>query len=359
MTPTDLEPINNADASNIPVKKRGRKSKKELENIQSENQQPPALVIQDDCLNNVENKSTPLMNEIIVKKRGRKPKGGKIVSQLSVINDNIQIKPNIVLHLKCSLNDLTITNTNPNWEGFSFNNTAHFCDIKQQSHQTQLLHNNMLLNEEEYCASQKGKNEVISDDEDYDISLSNKNMKHVWKKIKQLEHNLHTNVSCNSNSACFWDTCNFDNPPVYIPKYKMNDSYHVYGYFCSPECAVAHLMEENIDSSVKFERYQLLNHLYGKHYNYTKNIKPAPNPYYMLDKYCGNLTIQEYRTLLSNDRMFLVVDKPLVRNMPELHDDNDDFLINNKIIPTNNIKINKLKKQTKANIINEQFGLTS
>ena len=36
---------------------------------------------------------------------------------------------------------------------------------------------------------------------------------------------------------------------IYIPKYFMNETYHVYGCFCSPECAVAHLMEENIDSS--------------------------------------------------------------------------------------------------------------
>ena len=93
-------------------------------------------------------------------------------------------------------------------------------------------------------------------------------------------------------------------------------------------------MEESIDSSTKFERYHLLNHIYAKIYNYTKNIKPAPNPYYMLDKYYGNLSIQEYRALLSNERLFLIVDKPLTRVMPELHQDNEDHIINNKIIPS-------------------------
>jgi len=40
------------------------------------------------------------------KKRGRKPKGGKIVTN-TVISDNItQQEPNIILHLKCSLNDI-------------------------------------------------------------------------------------------------------------------------------------------------------------------------------------------------------------------------------------------------------------
>jgi hypothetical protein len=94
-------------------------------------------------------------------------------------------------------------------------------------------------------------------------------------------------------------------------------------------------MDENIDSSIKFERYHFINHLYGKIFNYEKNIKPAPNPYYMLNKYYGNLTIQEYRSLLRNERLFLIVDKPLTRILPELHEDNDEFLLNNKIIPSN------------------------
>jgi hypothetical protein len=120
-------------------------------------------------------------------------------------------------------------------------------------------------------------------------------------------------------------------------------------------------MEENIDSSSKFERYHLINHVYSKIYDYKKNIKPAPNPFYLLDKYYGNLTIQEYRSLLRNERLFLVVDKPLTRILPELHEDNDDFIINNKIIPANTLLIkNKLQKkqQNKNTILNEKFGLT-
>jgi len=83
---------------------------------------------------------------------------------------------------------------------------------------------------------------------------------------------------------------------------------------------------------------------------------------YMLDKFYGNLTIQEYRSLLKNDRLFLVVDKPLTRIMPELHEDNDDFIINNKIIPSNTYQIKRKvqqKQQTKSNILNEKFGLAS
>ena len=176
-----------------------------------------------------------------------------------------------------------------------------------------------------------------------------------------MEHNLHINNVTDKKSACFWCTHDFDNPPIYIPKYYLKNSYHVYGCFCSPECSVAYLMEEHLDSSSKFERYHLLNHIYAKIYDYKKNIKPAPNPYYMLDKYYGNLSIQEYRALLSNERLFLIVDKPLTRIMPELHQDNEEHIINSrKVIPSNTQNTKKKlqrKVQTKNTIVNEKFGM--
>ena len=80
----------------------------------------------------------------------------------------------------------------------------------------------------------------------------------------------------------------------------------------------------------------------------------------MLDKYYGNLTIQEYRSLFKNQRLFLIVDKPLTRVLPELHEDNEDFILNNKIITSNNYQLKKItnkKLQNKLSIMNEKFGI--
>ena len=294
----------------------------------------------------------------VAKKRGRKPKGGKIIQQIMPLNNLKENRPNVILHLKCLLKDLNATNLfGFNLEGYSFSNSNNYCFDSLNNNE------NNALNDIISDPSKLSDYDTEIDSNDYEIEPSVKNkdnndIREVWKKLKVLEHNLHINNIDNKKSACFWDTCEFDNPPVYIPKHFINDTYQVYGCFCSPECAVAHLMEENIDSSIKFERYQLMNHIYSKVYNYNKNIKPAPNPFYMLEKYYGNLSIQEFRSLLRNERLFLVVDKPLTRIMPELHEDNDDFIINNKIIPTNNIKLRKIqKKQTKTNILSERFGL--
>jgi hypothetical protein len=362
------------------VKKRGRKSKKEIEEAQKKTESQSNLVTEnifvkieendelqidtpcideilnsDDEINTIKNSETINLDKPIAKKRGRKPKGGKIIQQIVPLNNNRETKPNIILHLKCSLKDLNSNNLfGSSLDGYSFSNKNLTFDIVNNE--------NNNFNECINAPAKLSEYDGEIDSTDYDVELSknkDNDIRDIWKKLKILEHNLHVNCVDNKKSACFWDTCEFDNPPVYIPKFFMNDTYHVYGCFCSPECAVAHLMEENIDSSVKFERYQLINHVYSKIYNYNKNIKPAPNPFYMLEKYCGNLSIQEYRSLLRNERLFLVVDKPLTRVLPELHEDNDDFIINNKIIPSNTYQIKKKlqKKQTKSNILNERFGL--
>ena len=374
------------------VKKRGRKSKKELEQIAQQEQISKYtmqnninVIIEDsnkdddyaqidDILNNDD---SSVNNEIITnsqtflndndndidlvasedkplpKKRGRKPKGGKIIQQVVSLDNNKEIKPNVILHLKCSIKDLQ-SNTLLGNDIQSYN----FSNVSQLSFD--ILNENNSKKTEQYSTR---KETIIEEDNDYDEdevkSTKENDIRDIWKKLNILEHNLHTNNICDKKSACFWCTCEFDNPPVYIPKHYIKNAYDVYGCFCSPECATAHLMEEHIDSSSKFERYHLMNNIYAKIYDYKKNIKPAPNPYYMLDKYYGNLTIQEYRALLRNERLFLVVDKPLTRVLPELHEDNDDFIINNKIIPSNTYQIKKKlqKKQTKNNILSERFGL--
>jgi hypothetical protein len=266
--------------------------------------------------------------------------------------------------------DLETNSVSPNnpIESFNFpiNKNDLSFDVLSES-PNKFLSNNILANNEiitsdnDTLVSSVDENECDSSDHNNNVNLTKREQKDAWKKIKILEHNLHTNNIGNKKSCCFWDSCEFDNHPVYIPKHFTNESYHVYGCFCSPECAVAYLMNESIDNSTKFERYHLLNHIYGKNCNYTHNIKPAPSPHYLLDRYYGNLNIQEYRSLLRKDRLFLIVDKPLTKILPELHEDNDDFILNNKIIPSNNYQIKKKMQKNNANptknIINEQFGI--
>uniref|UniRef100_A0A6C0AYB9 MYM-type domain-containing protein n=1 Tax=viral metagenome TaxID=1070528 RepID=A0A6C0AYB9_9ZZZZ len=275
----------------------------------------------------------PIEPEVKVqKKRGRKPKGGKIISNIKSIDSDNFVKTNVVLHLKCSLEDLNSELSDDNKEIQSFN-------LNQTNLDYEVIENNQPVE----IPKLETTSESISSTQ-YQTNIENEE-KLINIKLKSLQKQLHTNDISDKKSACFWCTYGFDNPPIYIPKYKTNDNYFVYGCFCSPECSVSHLMNENIDTTEKFERYQLLNFIYSKIYNYKINIKPAPNPHYVLDKYYGNLTIQEYRKLLRNDRLLMIIDKPLTRILPELHEENNDFLSMKNSITNNSAY--QIKKKTK------------
>lgn len=323
-------------------KKRGRKSnaeKKLLEESKNEQNTTP----------------TP-------KKRGRKPKGGKIIEEnVNKQEENI-ITPNIILHLKCNNDDIHNYNNNDSIESFNIATNKN-AELSYQLINNNNINNNIITENNNNIISNTKQTEShnpfnVNDNQQNNIECNKSSRKEIDDKLKELQLNLHTNNISDKKSACFWCTYEFDNPPIYIPKFLIQNTYHCYGCFCSPECSVAYLFNENIDSSIKFERYHLSNLIYSKIYNYEKNIKPAPNPYYILDKFYGNLSIVEYRQLLNYDRLLFVIDKPLTRILPELHKDNDDFLLG-KNISYNNLKIkknNNNNNQSKNDIMNVNFG---
>lgn len=333
------------------------KEQAQQEQVLSENDQEQVLSEQV-----LSEKEQPVSSTKMPKKRGRKPKGGKIVPNNLFLENNKGPEPNIIMHLKCGESDL-IQNTfissaaydtaTPLVETFQFENKAKelgYSIIDYGMKDKNVPKNEIFEPNLANLSASDGKNNANDAEE----------MRVLWSKLKELTYQLHTNSISDKKSACFWCTCVFDNPTILIPKYELNKTYHCYGCFCSPECATAYLFEEPIDTSTRFERYHLLNHIYCKIYNYEKNIKPAPNPYYTLNKYYGNLTIQEYRKLLKNERLLLIVDKPLSRVLPELHEDNDDYMFNGATISTSNkFKLRKKTKQTKTDILSDTFNLSA
>jgi hypothetical protein len=346
------------------------------------------------------------------KKRGRKPKGGKLL-QFSSNTGNVGNEiPNIILHLKCSLSDLK-TSSNEDKVIGTFEYVPSVEDVvcynaqekagtelkdlyedatttstqpssavqltSSSSSTTTIINDGTIHATSEFTiygskppscvatvsASAASVSHASSHQHPHPhahahpaMAIEEVNQKELWKKINQLKLTFHKgdliHAKGSGRSACFWDTHDFDTPTIYIPVSATNDSYQVYGCFCSPECAVAFLMNEAIDTTTKFERYHLLNSLYGKLYNYSKSIKPAPNPFYLLNKYYGTLSVQEYRSLFKCDQMIYVVNKPMTHILPELYEDNNDFMVNSKIIPNNNLR---LKKNFRAKPVPQTLGM--
>lgn len=332
--------------------------------------------------NQTENIEFEITPQPEVKKRGRKPKGGKLIVKNTQENDNVVAPTNVILHLKCSLKDVENQSNNENnliGDPMNYNSSVPPV-IKAYDH---VAENKFFEFKSSDIANQASAYGEISTNLSNPIyencnQITNKdivpeeqvNIKDINYKLKQLKVNLYKNNIDEKKSACFWCTYDFDNQTCYIHRYEDNDEIIGYGSFCRPECAVAYLMKENIDDSTKFERYHLLNSVYSKIYDYKNNIKPAPNPHYTLDKFYGNLNIQEYRKLLNSERILMVIDSPLTRILPELHEDNDDFTSNiygnTKSATSQSGGVYKVKRESektqsvsKSTIMKERFGMAN
>lgn len=160
-------------------------------------------------------------------------------------------------------------------------------------------------------------------------------------KIKELKLSFYKNEIPNKKVDCFWCTYAYDNDPFFILQYGSKGDFLAHGSFCSPQCGVAFLFKNmKWDDSSKMESYQLMNYFYASNHN----IKPAASPFYFLEKYYGNMTIQEFRKMSKTSHVMMCIDKPVTRILPEIHEDNEQFILNGT---TSQFRGNyKVKKQS-------------
>ena len=91
----------------------------------------------------------------VKKKRGRKPKGGKIVPNMVSTDDDNVNKQNVILHLKCNFKDLD----------FGADDSYNFTPLEKDNYEPVAPVNN--------------------------------------KKLKAIEHNLHSNEIAEHKRSCF------------------------------------------------------------------------------------------------------------------------------------------------------------
>lgn len=110
-----------------------------------------------------------------------------------------------------------------------------------------------------------------------------------------------------SDSACFWCCHSFSNRPVVLPIRDTGEYLIVTGNFCSPECAMSYLFDIHQDAHTRWEQLALLYRVYADSCN--GKISPAP-PRTILKLFGGNLTIQEYRSLIRSQKVRVDVHLP-------------------------------------------------
>jgi hypothetical protein len=104
---------------------------------------------------------------------------------------------------------------------------------------------------------------------------------------------------------CFWCTHSFEGSPCFLPVKEESKVYHVYGNYCTPQCGLAYLLYEHLDSHVRWERMSLLHRMYKS----VGRLYPAP-PRECLKAYGGVYSIDEFRKIIGENRIRVDVHVP-------------------------------------------------
>ena len=125
----------------------------------------------------------------------------------------------------------------------------------------------------------------------------------------------------------------------------MNNLFYMFGNFCSPECAAAHIFDNKKFMNDCWEKYSMLNLIYGNNVP----IKIAPSKI-CLKKFGGRLTIIEFRNICTKfNKSYKLLLPPMVSILPMIEEINlnDD---------SNNIDMFLLNKE-QINKANEEYRL--
>jgi hypothetical protein len=262
----------------------------------------------------------------IPRKRGRKPKIEKIMNEPK----EMESVSNIILHLPINFNKKT---NNPN----AFENTQSFYEIQNNlKKMDKNIESTVNLND--YI---KERNEIYNQNNIIFLRYNESNKKNEWPK--------------STNYDCLWDSYPFSNIPFGIPIKKNKNVVHMFGNFCSPECAAAYCftMNDNI-----WEKYSLLNDIYGKN----KPIRIA-NSKLLLKKFGGIYTIDEFRSLnINNSKIYKVCLPPILSLIPTLEETNIDindtlYFEKNELKKINKFKLQRTKQVNDTNSLENIMNL--
>jgi hypothetical protein len=146
---------------------------------------------------------------------------------------------------------------------------------------------------------------------------------------------------------CFWCCHPFDSVPCVIPADIKEAVWQVYGNFCSPECSVAYLFYERLDSNIQWERYAMLNTLYSGDAEIkagsSSGIRSAPKRE-ILRIFGGSMDIREFRAIVHEKKLRIDVLTPpmvsIIQTMDTKPIDFYDQSLRNIFIPTEARRLN-------------------
>jgi hypothetical protein len=110
-----------------------------------------------------------------------------------------------------------------------------------------------------------------------------------------------------SSLGCFWCCETFSGRPCVIPTRVLENIWHVYGNFCTPQCGMAYLLSEILDTHTRWERIALLHRLYGA--QCAGKVYPAPSRE-VLQRFGGPVNGVDFRAICEGQRVRVDIAQP-------------------------------------------------
>ena len=353
-------------------KKRGRKPKiknEEEVNVPKKRGRKPKNILQD--------YSKP-QEQKVPKKRGRKPNGKIINLDTSEKKDTITIDDCIITHLPIKMSDLIGEKEGTEISENIDDTITEIIDDEDDDDDDDDTESE--INQNIFIKSKRNENTEMINMNNMDKSEL---IEYYNKKIKELEQKYKSNTMIgkkvfetevkfdyidesknkkwkdSTDIHCWWCCHSFDTPPVSIPEKIFDKTYHVFGCFCSFNCAYSYNI--NINDYKIWERLSRLKSLYNKMYKDDKDILPAP-PRKALSMFGGHLSIDEFRNNnLFHKKEYLYLIPPMVSIIPMIEENsmNSDIKGINKFVPITAMKNLRLSDKLKRNkpINNTKYSL--
>ena len=143
-----------------------------------------------------------------------------------------------------------------------------------------------------------------------------------FNTISNVEKNSENVVSSeevadnNHNKCCFW-CCHKIECKVYgmpINYDSINDTYTIYGSFCSLQCANAYNFSSHNGSDKVWEVNSMIQ-MMSKRLGFKNFIRPAPSRY-LLKMFDGYMTIEEFRNTHKNNESTHILNLPPMISIP-------------------------------------------
>jgi len=173
-----------------------------------------------------------------------------------------------------------------------------------------------------------------------------KNLK-VVQLLKDFEEkNKNDEWPSTTSISCYWCCHSFSTPPFGVPVKYVHEKFHVYGCFCSLECAAAYNLDTCGIVDEVWERHQLIQVL-SRRIGGPNIVKPAPSRL-VLKMFGGYMDVEEFRDFCHTGKIININFPPMMTLTQQIEEINESELNNEfKYIPVDNDRINKFKLKLK------------